>query len=139
MAFWQDSLATKKRNLHCSQQFIQCLFTFALLFAGFVTPRNMDSPSVIVNTSYESMVQNPCFDPREFTNYVGQTTMLSCEFEYESHINVTAVTWSRQLQGGTTETFYSNGVFHTDKEFVVGAQHLTNETNVTTTRFAVFC
>ena len=71
----------------------------------------MDNPSVTVTTQYESMVQNPCFDPREFTNYGGQTTMLSCEFEYESPITVTAVTWSRQLPGGTIETFYSKGVF----------------------------
>ena len=85
------------------------------------------------------MVQDPCFDPREFRKYVGQTTRLFCEFEHESSITVTSIMWSRQLLGGsTTETFYSNGDFHTDKDFVVGATQITEESNVTATRFEMF-
>ena len=81
------------------------------------------------------MVQDPCFDPREFRKYVGQTTRLFCEFEHESSITVTSIMWSRQLLGGTIETFYSKGVFHTDKDFLNGASHLTTETVITATRF----
>ena len=81
------------------------------------------------------MVQDPCFDPREFRKYVGQTTRLFCEFEHESSITVTSIMWSRQLLGGTIETFYSKGVFHTDKDFLHGASHLTTETVITATRF----
>ena len=91
-----------------------------------------------MSTGYSFTMIDPCFDPREFTSHVGLTTSLYCEFEHESSITVTADMWSRQLPGGTTETFYSDGEFHADKDFVVGAIQITEESNVTATRFEMF-
>ena len=98
----------------------------------------MQNPSVTVSTRYQYLVQEPCLDP-DFEKHVRQTTRLFCEFEHESSITVTAITWSRKLPGGTIETFYSNGEFYADKNFLDGATHLNTETVVTATRFLISC
>ena len=98
----------------------------------------MANPSVTVSTRYESMVQNPCSD-QDFEEHVKQTTRLFCEFEHESHITITSIMWSRQLPSRGIETFYSHGGFHTDKDFLGGATHLTTETVITATRFLISC
>ena len=91
------------------------------------------NPSLKISTSYETVLYDPC--EKRFDTYLGQTTHLLCEFEYDSDIDVTAITWSRQLPDEMIETFYSNGVFHADKGFVVRANHSTTEHSMSATRF----